>query len=82
MAKDWRQKLWVEFERDRQELKWQFNEDDDDSVYREVEELSIDHHTASEEYLQQVFEHVKSTKSKVTLRKINFVKVLFSAKKA
>ena len=51
MAKDWRQKLWMEFGRDRQELKWQFNEDDDDSVYREVEELSIDHHTASEEYL-------------------------------
>ena len=82
MGKDWFQKLWMEFDRDRQELKWQFNENDDDTVYREVEELSIDNHTASEEYLQQVLDHVKSTTSKVTLLKVNFIKVLFSANKA
>ena len=82
MGKDWRQKLWMEFERDRHELKWQFNEDDDDSVYREVEELSINNHSASDEFLQQVLEHIKSTTSTVSLRTVKFNKVLFSANKA
>ena len=84
MKKGWREKLWVEFERDRGVSVMTTAKDDDDGTepFKDLKELEIDNHTASEENLQLFLEHIRSPKGKNALKRLEIVKVFFNAQKA
>ena len=50
MNKDWRHKLWVEFDRDRK-LETLYKNIDEDEIRCDFQELRLDNHSATEEYM-------------------------------
>ena len=59
MDKRWRQKLWIDFDRDNEIEIQQVEEEKDQDALMDVRELKIDNHTASEDYLTQLYEHIR-----------------------
>jgi hypothetical protein len=84
MKKQWHEKLWIEFDRDRGVGFMSATNDDDDGIdtFKDLEELELDNHTASEYYLQLLLEHIQSTQTKNTLKRLEINKVFFNAEKA
>ena len=59
MEKRWRQKLWIDFDRDNEIEIPKGKKDKNEDPLDDVEELKIDNHTASEDYLTQLYEHIR-----------------------
>ena len=52
MTKEWTEKLWIDFERDRELDSGIIADEEDDSVYHEVVSLRLDNHIATEDYIK------------------------------
>jgi len=84
MTKEWRKKLWMDFDRDHDVPTFGLEEDeeDDDNQLQDLDELRLDNHTASEEFLTQLLEYIKNGNSRVSLERLEIVKVMFTGPKA
>ena len=83
MQKEWREKLWIENDRDKHgEDEMQVIDLDEPEGLEDVEELRLDKHTAAVEHMQHLYEHVSHDKGNRKLRKLEISKLLFTAPKA
>ena len=83
MRKSWRDKLWIEFDRDNDIKILTINDGEEvTDAFKGLEELRIDNHTASVEYLTQFLEHVQFPTGNQKLKRLEIVKVLFTTEKA
>lgn len=83
MTPEWRKKLWVDFDRDRAiETPRVIFEEETDLFVKEMEELCIDNHSASVDYLKQFTLTITNTSTLKNLRTLVISKVLFTQEKA
>ena len=83
MNKIWKQKLWIDFDRDNKMDTIQINDEEAQEFYEfDTEELRLDNHVTTEDYLSQLRDHIKFSQSKVQLLNLEIVKVLFTGPKA
>lgn len=83
MRADWRKKLWVDFDRDRlMQLAPSIEYDDHHRFEKEMEELHLDNHNASVEFLNSVVHAVRETASLRNLTRLAINKVLLTHEKA
>ena len=83
MQKAWRQKLWIELARDKKQAGLQQSLQENNLEFLEdQDELRLDKHTATEQHLQQLYDHINLNKGKKTLLRLEIQKVLFTGPKA
>ena len=89
MAKDWREKLWIEFKRDRSSKKDLMKpvyliEDNYEELNGDIEELRLDKNSCTEEFLTRLLEYIREfdkSKLKTPLFKLELAKVLLTGPK-
>ena len=83
MQKAWRQKLWIELARDKKQAGLQQSLQENNLEFLEdQDELRLDKHTATEEHLQQLYDHINLNNGKKPLLRLEIQKVLFTGPKA
>ena len=83
MQKAWRQKLWIELARDKKQAGLQQSQQENNLEFLEdQDELRLDKHTATEEHLQQLYDHINLNNGKKPLLRLEIQKVLFTGPKA
>lgn len=70
MEKRWRQKLWIDFDRDNEIEIPKGKKDKNEDPLDDVEELKIDNQSGTEDYFEHLYQHIKQEKTKITVLEI------------
>ena len=83
MAHAWRQQLWIDFARDRALTTMQewCEETQNADTFKELTELRLDNHSATEQYLTDLSDHVRFQTRGSPLVRLEIDKVLFTPAK-